>query len=346
MKKYRKQTRVIHNFILVNVEKNPMNITTLTAKQFNISRSAVLRHIQQLINNNLLSVKGITKDRSYSVVPSETFTKTIPITSGLEEDVIWRNYAYPIQKKIPKNVLDICHYGFTEMVNNVIDHADGKSLIIKISYSATKVTIWIMDDGIGIFRNIRTALNLENDLHAVLELSKGKLTTDPENHTGEGIFFTSRVFDEFELSSNEIFLKHFPDGEDMATEIGNSEKEKISGTTVCMKISPNSKTMLQNIFNEFSSEYDEFGFSRTVVPVHLAKYGEENLISRSQAKRLLVRFDKFREVILNFKNVEIIGQAFADEIFRVFVNKNPNTHLSYINTNEQVKKMILRVTGK
>lgn len=346
MKKYRRQTRAIHDFILLNVENNPKNITTLTAKQFNVSRSAVLRHIQQLINNNLLSVKGITKDRSYSLVPLEKLNKTIAITPELEEDVIWRNYAYPILKKLPKNVFDICHYGFTEIVNNVIDHSEGKSLFIDISYSITKVTLWIMDDGIGIFRKIRTVLNLENDFRAVLELSKGKLTTDPESHTGEGIFFTSRIFDEFDLSSNEIHFSHFPDGDEWATEIRNSGKGKRSGTAVCMKISPNSKTILQNIFDEFASEYDDFGFSRTVVPVFLAQYGEENLISRSQAKRLLARFDKFREVILNFKNVEVIGQAFADEVFRVFVNKNPNTRLSYINTNEQVKKMILRVTGK
>jgi hypothetical protein len=78
--------------------------------------------------------------------------------------------------------------------------------------------------------------------------------------------------------------------------------------------------------------------------VFLAQYGDENLVSRSQAKRLLTRFDKFREVILNFENVEVIGQAFADEVFRVFTNKNPKIRLSYINTNEQVKKMILRAT--
>ena len=43
----------------------------------------------------------------------------------------------------------------------------------------------------------------------VWELPKsGKLTTDPDNHTGEGIFFTSRVFDEFEIDLTVSFAEY------------------------------------------------------------------------------------------------------------------------------------------
>ena len=348
MQKYRDRTKTIHNFILSNVEKNPRKITSLTAKKFNISRSAVLRHIQQLLADNLLAAKGSTKDRSYSLVPIATVHEEIPLTSVIQEDKIWREYAYPALEKLPKNVLDICQYGFTEMVNNVIDHSEGSTLFIDISYKIKEVTIWIMDDGIGIFRKIMNELNLENELHAVLELSKGKLTTDPESHTGEGIFFASRVFDKYFITSNEVIFTHFPEGEDWVSEFRNHNKgnENENGTTVYMRIDPNSKTSLKNIFDEFASEYDDYGFSRTVVPVFLTQYGNENLISRSQAKRLLARFDKFKEVILDFKNVDFIGQAFADEVFRVFVNKNPDIHLNYINASEQVEKMILRTKRK
>ena len=34
---------------------------------------------------------------------------------------------------------------------------------------------------------------------ALFELSKGKFTTDPSRHSGEGVFFTSRMFDDFEI---------------------------------------------------------------------------------------------------------------------------------------------------
>lgn len=77
----------------------------------------------------------------------------------------------------------------------------------------------------------------------------------------------------------------------------------------------------------------------------LAKYGDENLISRSQAKRLLARLDRFKEVVLDFKGANIIGQAFADEIFRVFRAQNPNVNIRCVNENEDVRKMILRASA-
>jgi len=36
-------------------------------------------------------------------------------------------------------------------------------------------------------------------------LAKGKLTTDPKRHSGEGIFFSSRMFDEFDILSGGVF---------------------------------------------------------------------------------------------------------------------------------------------
>ena len=58
---------------------------------------------------------------------------------------------------------------------------------------------------------------------------------------------------------------------------------------------------------------------------------------------MLTRFERFREIVLDFDNVESIGQAFADEIFRVFANQNPSVHLIPMNTNQQVRKMIAHV---
>ena len=65
-------------------------------------------------------------------------------------------------------------------------------------------------------------------------------------------------------------------------------------------------------------------------------------MSRSQAKRLLARFDRFRTVVLNFEGVNAIGQAFADEVFRVFGQQHPEVELIPINTNERVSQMITR----
>src|SRR5882762_5697831 len=59
---------------------------------------------------------------------------------------------------------------------------------------------------VAIFRKIATALGLANEAHAILELTKGKLTTDRQRHSGEGIFFTSRMFDWFGILSHNLYL--------------------------------------------------------------------------------------------------------------------------------------------
>jgi hypothetical protein len=48
---------------------------------------------------------------------------------------------------------------------------------------------------------------------------------------------------------------------------------------------------------------------------------------------------------LDFKGVPTIGQAFADEIFRVFANEHPNVALRTANANSEVKRLIDRVLG-
>jgi hypothetical protein len=137
-------------------------------------------------------------------------------------------------------------------------------------------------NGGGIFKKIQNALNLLDERHALLELSKGKLTTDPKRHTGEGIFFTSRMFDSYDIVSGEVYFSHeFGKPEDWIF-----ERDKLSdGTAVWMKLHNHTARKIKKIFDQFTSGED-YGFNKTVVPVKLAQYGNDKLISRSQAKRL------------------------------------------------------------
>ena len=129
------------------------------------------------------------------------------------------------------------------------------------------------------------------------ELSKGKLTTDPVNHTGEGIFFSSRMFDEYAILSGGVYFSHeYNKPEDWIMERNNP----ITGTTVFMKMANNSARKIKSVFDDYASGVD-YGFDKTVVPVSLARYGNEWLVSRSQAKRLLARIDRFKIVILDFE---------------------------------------------
>jgi anti-sigma regulatory factor (Ser/Thr protein kinase) len=337
MNKTQKKTKQIHQFILENIEDHPSDITSVVSIQFGISRQASHRHIQKLISDSLIIAKGTTRNRTYSVKPLVNFSDNLSL-NGLEEDKVWRQRILPLMTNVNSNVLQICHHGFTEMVNNALDHSEGTNLKIRMNRTYTMMEFHITDNGVGIFNKIQRELNLDDPLHAILELSKGKLTTDPIHHSGEGIFFTSRMFDKFSIFSGKLFYSYSEHSGDWLIE--NHEK-MVAGTTVVLSISSSAKTVIQDVFDKFTG--DDFGFTKTHVPVFLARYGDENLVSRSQAKRLLTRFERFQEIILDFDNVDSIGQAFADEIFRVFASQNPNIHLIPINTNNQVKKMIAHV---
>jgi hypothetical protein len=46
--------------------------------------------------------------------------------------------------------------------------------------------------------------------------------------------------------------------------------------------------------------------------------------------------------VLDFKDVNQSGRAFADQIFRVYARGHPGLDLQFVNTNEEVLKMIRR----
>jgi len=331
----------IRTFILEHVEKHPSDINTFTANHFKITRQAVNRHLLRLVHEGSLSVSGRTKDRVYKLSAITNWVEKYDIDENLAEDVVWRDDVSKILGEMPDNVKDIWHYGFTEMFNNAIDHSEGKNIIVAIKTTAATAEMMIVDDGVGIFKKIQKAINLMDERHAVLELAKGKLTTDPENHTGEGIFFTSRMFDKFDIISGGVYFSHsFDEEEDWILEQG----EISSRTAVWMKLSNHTARTTKKIFAKFTSG-DDLVFNKTVVPVKLAQYGDENLISRSQAKRLLARVDRFKIVMFNFEGVKNIGQAFADEIFRVFQQRHPEIELIPYNTNSEIKRMIARSKG-
>ncbi len=77
----------------------------------------------------------------------------------------------------------------------------------------------------------------------------------------------------------------------------------------------------------------------------MIKLLKTDYISRSEAKRLLVNLDKFREVELDFKSVKQLGQGFADEVFRIFVEKNPQLIINTSNTNPAIQAMINHVSN-
>lgn len=332
----------VRRYIIENVEQHPADISRRAVDHFRITRQAVNKHLKRLVEEKLLTESGHTRNRTYRLCALVQWQYQAKITPELAEDVVWTDQIRPALGQLPDNVMNIWHHGFTEMFNNAIDHSEGTEIRVQIEKDAAMTKMTILDDGVGIFRKIQASMNLLDERHAVLELAKGKFTTDPRNHSGEGIFFTSRMFDFFDILSGGVFFSH----ERGKTHDWIAERDQPkTGTTVFMELHNHTSRTTRKIFDEFSSNDEEYRFNKTVVPVRLAKYGDDNLISRSQAKRLLARVELFKIVVLDFKEVQIIGQAFADEIFRVFANEHPEVELMAIHANAEVQRMVERVAA-
>lgn len=335
----RHKTGLIREFILENVASHPSDISALVAREFDITRQAASRHVHSLVKSGAIKSSGSGRLVKYELQALRSERYELSLDTILEEDKIWMDYVKPIVHQYANaNAYSALYYGFTEIFNNAMDHSNGTQVIIGILVYKHKIIITIQDNGIGIFRKIQNHFNLDDPRHALLELAKGKLTSDPERHTGEGIFFASRMFDLFIIWSDVLtYLRHSDD--DWLFEDRGIEN---FGTTVLMDIRSNTTKTISDIFEKYAGEANDYGFSKTHVPVNLALYEGESLVSRSQAKRLLARVDRFREVWLDFKDVKSVGPAFADEIFRVFANAHPTIRLHWENANQAVEGMIQR----
>lgn len=337
-KSIKSQGEAIRAFILNEVSEHPRDISRHTAEKFGITRQAIHKHLLRLIDEGALVADGSTRQRVYSLRQLTQWHKSYEIAAKPAEDVVWRKDIEPLLGELPDNVLRIWHYVFTEMFNNALDHSEGSRILVEVERTAADARIMIIDDGIGIFRKIQQRLNLLDERHAVLELAKGKLTTDPARHSGEGIFFSSRMVDQFQILSGGTYFSHSLEHEDQDWV---DETTRTQGTTVLMRLNNHTSRTPKKVFDKFTSG-DNYGFTKTIVPVRLAQYGNDFLVSRSQARRVLERVDRFRTVLFDFEGVEEIGQAFADEIFRVFAKQHPQMELVAIKTRERVRQMIDR----
>ncbi len=335
-----KRTSALREFVLEHVEAHPQDIATFAAGSLGVSRQFAHRQIAALVREGVLDATGRTKARRYSLAVNASEAE-YDVTPTLEEHVVWDDFAHPLLEDLPRNVVKICSYGFTEMVNNVIDHSESGRMQLSVTRSRKQVELIVSDAGVGIFNKVQAACHLESPREAIFELTKGKFTTDPKHHTGEGLFFTSRMFDRFSIMSGTLFLTHSRAKRDWLLET-RLDPDSGRGTTIFMSIDPGSTHTDQEIFEQYSRPQDDYAFNKTTLALEFAS--EEPLVSRSQAKRILTRVDRFKEVLLDFRNVDSIGPAFADEIFRVFSSEHSDVSLIPINANEEVQKMIMRST--
>jgi len=325
--------------ILDAISLDGKNVASRLAERHGVSRQTASTWLSKLRREGIIGASGVGRGVHYFLKVLKQVRQVYP-RPGLSEDRVWREAIAPVLNDLPANVWDIWQYAVTEMVNNAIDHSGSDRVTLDLRRDALNTTVQISDEGEGIFLKIQRALNLYDAREAILELAKGKLTTDPANHTGEGIFFASKVMDAFDIRSGTLHFMHDGWGEDVLLE----RPADAPGTWVLMRLANDSGRRLQEVFDQFAVP-EEYTFAKTLVPVRLAQHEGEKLVSRSQAKRLTMRFERFQTVVLDFDGVEEIGQAFADEVFRVFQKAHPSTELAPIRMTPAVEKMFKRAMG-
>ena len=313
------------------------------ARHLGITRQAVNLHLRRLLDSEQVVKTGSTRGARYfshSAAPQpEVFAAKFPL-NGLEEARVYERVAITLnlRRRLRPQVERIAHYAFTEMLNNAIDHSEAAKCRVEVHLSAGRMAFEIREDGIGVFGSIAGKLGLEDEPTAMIELLKGKTTTMPEAHTGEGIFFTSRAADRMVLRSHRIQIEWDRARDDVFV----SAPRYIPGTSVRFEIRRDARTRLEALFEEFAPESYDFQFRKTHV---LVKLLGTDYVSRSEAKRLLLNLERFSEVELDLGGVMQLGQGFADEVFRVFASRHPDVQLRITNANHTIAAMIRHVGG-
>lgn len=315
-------------------------------KATGFSRTYVNRFFQELQREGKIVLFGKANKARYVTATSANLKKIklelkhfrrIFTNSKLSEDIVLNQIKLEtgIFLNLSPETSRILDYAFTEMLNNAIEHSKSKKILVDMICADNKVKFIVDDKGVGILKNIMKKRGLKNELEAIQDLLKGKQTTSPEAHTGEGIFFTSKSADILVIKSSDKKLIF----DNLAGDVFIRNLKPVKGTKVEFQIFIDSKRDLTAIFKEYSGE--AFEFSTTKVLVNLYEL-DANFISRSQARRVVSGLDKFKKIILDFKNVETVGQAFADEVFRVWQNNHKDIKIEYQNTNDNVEFMIKR----
>lgn len=334
------KSQKIQQFILKNIPRYPQGIVSKAMDEFKVSRTTVLRHINHLVKQNKVSKSGKTKQVTYTLLSSLERQFVITPASHFDEfEFFTQNLSELIKTAVKPNVYDICEYVITEMLNNLKDHASASKGYVKLWFDSKNLYCVISDNGIGVFKSLEPITKLKDPRDIIFELSKGKLTRDPQNHTGEGLFFSSRAVDEFTITANrhQFYRNNFDSDWSLATVDDNC------GTMVSFSIDRESERELKALFEAYT---EGFNFTKTDILVDLSKRYGERLISRSQAKRVCKRISEFSDVTLDFKKVAIVGQGFVDQVFRVFQNEHPHINIHYVNANSDVEYMIKRGLSK
>jgi anti-sigma regulatory factor (Ser/Thr protein kinase) len=310
-------------------------------QRLNINRRRAGLLLKKLVSSQWLLAQGTPRKQSFAPGALRQVVQRYPL-AGLLEDLPWRRDFAPFFE-VPVEVRRMAQHAFTELLNNAIDHSGGSTVTVSMRQTPLHLQLLISDDGCGLFERINTSFDIQDTGLAMLELSKGKLTSQPDRHSGHGLFFTSRLADVFDLHANQAAFQH-RDWEAQSWRAGRPMAQ--GGTSIYMAISLDTQRTLDAVLQAHSADGAGYGFDRTCVPLQLIGDGAASstaLASRADAKRVASRLDQFSHAEIDFSGISDIGHGFADELFRVFSNAHPGLVLHPTGMAPRVAAMVGRV---
>jgi Mn-dependent DtxR family transcriptional regulator len=327
--------KTIVMYLLEKIEAKTEGLSRYASEALGISPNTVHTYLQELLQAGIIERE---KRDVYRLVAKEDRYTFLRSRGDLDSDT----FAYDVCLRdkladMGENVKHIWSYAFSEMTNNVMDHSEAERLEVYVKQTYFSTFVALADNGVGIFEKIRSHFSLPGLEDAICELFKGKLTTDAVNHSGEGIFFTSKMMDTFFILSDGKIFATTKYEEDLITDAEQGAK----GTCVMMSLSNFTQKSAAEIFNAYADEEGTFVKTRLT----LKNIFETARVSRSQAKRLCSGLDRFSEAVLDFSDISWMGQGFAHQLFVLYKKEHPGVKLIPVNMNEDVMGMYMHVMG-
>jgi anti-sigma regulatory factor (Ser/Thr protein kinase) len=305
------------------------------ARALRVSPATAHRLLQALVIGGVLERRGKGRATRYRLRGVRRRFRLV----GLDEHRAWEDVAAEIARIRPleTDAARSLAYAASEILNNAVDHSDGRTVEVAVRFEQGGGTVTtVRDDGVGVFRRVCEDFGYATPADAIVQLEKGKLTSDPTRHSGEGLFFSSKAVTRFRLESQGTAW--IVDNQVRDSGIGPSEVRR--GTRVQLEMVPGYVRPLEDLFAAYTDP-QSLQFTRTRATIKLAGLGK-TLVSRSEAKRLLARLAEFQHVTLDFSGVEVAGQGFCDEVFRVFARAHPKVALEPVGMSDTVAFMVNR----
>ncbi|MBO9689315.1 MAG: DUF4325 domain-containing protein [Mitsuaria chitosanitabida] len=322
-------------WITAAANEHALDLPAYVEERTGASRRAVLAALRRLVEAQWLTRSGTARRPVFGPGSLRQVARSYTL-HGLMEDVIWqRDYAPHFQ--LPRHVARMIQHGFTELVNNAIDHSGGTSVTVSLRQTPTHAQLLVSDDGCGVFERICDTYELTDARHAMLELSKGRLTTQPQAHTGRGLFFSSQLADVFDIHANgRAFQRRAWEGN--AWKDGKGLPRQ--GSSIYMAIALESSRTLDQVLEQWSVDGSGIAFDQTRILLNLVVGPGQMLDSRAQARRVAARLPQFKRAEVDFSGVDDVGHAFADELFRVFARAHEEVELVPLNMTPRIAALV------